>query len=90
MEQHTILEKLLELAEELAIEVRHTPAAGTDEHPGGSVVRLKGKEILFLDPSAGLADQIAAAAAALQDRQQLNDRFIPPEVRQVIEEQEQA
>lgn len=87
MEQYTILEKLLELAEELGIEVRQTAAAGTDDHPGGSVVRLKGKEILFLDPTASMPDQIAAAAAALRGRKQLDEKFIPPEIRQVIEEQ---
>ena len=77
---------LLNLIESLGITIRRAPAAGDGEdHPGGALVRLKGKQILFLDPTASLADQISAAAAALRGRPELEDRFLPPEIRAAIE-----
>ena len=77
---------MLDLIESLGITIRRAPAAGDDEdHPGGAMVRLKGREILFLDPTASLADQVSAAAASLRGRPELNDRFLPPEIRSAIE-----
>ena len=49
-------------------------------------MRLKGKDILFLDPAASVADRLAAAAAALAGRDELEDRFLPPQIRQLVDE----
>jgi len=77
---------LIDLAESLGITVRRAPSSGeSDTHPGGALVRLKGAEMLFLDPTAPLEDQIAVAAAALRGRQELADRFLAPEIRQLID-----
>ena len=87
MNDEAILTTLLELASSVGITVRSMPGGGDmSEHLGGSLVRVKGKEILFLDDAASAKDQIAALAAALRDRGQLQERFLPPEVRMVIEE----
>ncbi|MFA6135336.1 MAG: hypothetical protein WC869_15090 [Phycisphaerae bacterium] len=83
MEPDDMLAALLELARSLGIEVRKT-LSGPSER-GGALVRLKGKEILILDASAGQADQIVAAASALRGRPQLEERFLPPEIRAAIE-----
>ena len=81
---------LLELAESLGITVRRAPAmSGADEHPGGALVRLKGRDILFLDPTAPPADQLAVAAAALRGRAELADRFLPPDIRELLEDSDQ-
>ena len=48
-------------------------------------MRLKGSEILFLDTTASLGDQIAATAAALHGRSEIEDRFLPPEIRELID-----
>lgn len=86
MEPHRILGILVQLAEEIGLPVRRAPAAdGAGEHPGGALVRLKGREIIFLDPSAGAADQISVVASALAGRQEIEDRFLPPEVREQID-----
>ncbi len=87
MELSSQLRALLELAESLGITIRRAPAADDrPAHPGGALVRLRGQEILFWDPTASPADQINVVAAALRDkRQQLENRFIPPEIRQLIE-----
>ena len=60
-------------------------APGSEDSPGASLVRLKGKEMLFVDTSAPVADQIAAVASALAGRDELADRFIRPEIRQLLD-----
>ncbi len=87
MESHEQLDSLLELAVQLGITIRRLPGltAGS-EYPGGALTRLKGKEVLFLDSTSAVTDQLAVAAAALASKNQLNDRFIPPQLRQLIEE----
>jgi len=80
------LATLLDLVEELGIAVRRVPSAGdSDEHPGGAIVRLKGKEILMLDPTASLADQMSAAVAALRGRKEMEERFLTPEIRALLD-----
>ena len=83
------LGELIDLAESLGIAIRRAPGdsdpAATGRSPGGALVRLKGRELLFLDTAAALADQIAVLAGALAGRDELRDRFITPEIRQLIE-----
>ena len=77
------LSELLDLSEQMGITIRRAPAR--EDSPGGALVRLKGQEILFLDSGASVADQVAAVAAALAGRQELADRFIRPEIRQLLD-----
>jgi len=87
MEASVQLGALIDLAESLGITVRRAPSSGeSDAHPGGALVRLKGAEMLFLDPTAPLGDQIAVAAAALRGRRELAERFLPPEIRRLIDQ----
>ena len=86
MDQPARLHLLLDLAEEAGIVIRRVPTAGDSaEHPGGAMVRLRGREMLFLDPTAPLGDQIGVVAAALRGRPEIEDRFLPPEIRQLID-----
>ncbi len=89
MDEYAQLRALLDLAESLGVEVRRTPSALPGEaasgHPGGAMVKLRGKEILFLDPDAAVAERIEAAASALRGRPELEDVFLPPEIRQLID-----
>jgi hypothetical protein len=86
MDPHAQLGYLVELAESVGITIRRIPAAGDSaEHPGGALVCLKGLEILMLDSAAAAADQIAVVAGALRGRAQVEDRFLPPEIREAIE-----
>ena len=81
------LDSLLELAQSVGITVRRCPpAAEADSHPGGALIRLKGKEILFLDPSACAADQISVVAASLKGREGLEQRYLSPEIRAILEQ----
>jgi len=88
MELYDQLNKLIDLAESLGMLIRRAPSAGENpEHPGGAYVRLKGQEIIFLDPTATLIDQIGVVAGALSGRQELDSVFIPPELREIIEKE---
>lgn len=86
MDNESKLRALLDLAEEIGIGIRRAPAdvEGSD-HPGGALVRLGKRELLFLDPSASVEDQLSAAVDALKGRQELERRFLPPEIREAME-----
>jgi len=86
VEEQDLLTALLELAEENGMEVRAMPATADGSDRAGSLVRLKGKDVLFLSEVAAPADQIAAVAAALKGRVSLENRYLQPEVRKQIEE----
>lgn len=83
MDEYEQLRYLLNLAESAGIDIRRAPAG--DDHTGGALVKLRGREILFLDPGASVADRIAVAAAALAGREELQDRFLPPQIRELID-----
>jgi hypothetical protein len=85
MDSYQTIAELVELAAELGVEVRRAPAGDPSTHPGGALVTLKGKEVLFLDPSAGVADQLAVLAKTLQGRPELEDRYLKPSLREAIE-----
>jgi len=77
------LNELLDLVEQLGITIRRVPTR--EDSAGGALVRLKGREILFLDTEASVADQVATVAAALAGRKELADRFIRPEIRELLD-----
>ncbi len=81
----TQLESLLDLADDVGLAVRRVPGGADTDHPGGALVRLRDREVLFLDPDASVADQLAVAAGALRGRPQLDERYLPPELRELIE-----
>jgi hypothetical protein len=89
MDENAILGFLVELAQSLLIDVRTCPHTAWEytvsDHPGGALVRLKGKEILFLDSSATLADRTEAVVSALRGRDELEGIYLPPEIRALFE-----
>ena len=87
MDEYAQLRALLDLAESVSIEIRRTPAADSEGagHPGGALVKLRGREILFLDPTAAVAERIEVVASALRGRGELAEVFLPPQLRQLIE-----
>lgn len=81
------LNTLVDLAQQVGVVIRRAPATGDDNaHPGGSFVMLRGEEFLFLDTSASTGDQISATAGVLKNHPELADRFLPPEIRQLLDE----
>ena len=89
MEPHTRLNLLLDRPRRRASWSAACPVPATPAStPGGALVKLKGKEILFLDPTAPLPDQVAVVAGCLRGRAGIEQRFLPPEVRQAIDNPE--
>ena len=87
MDAYQQLETLLDLVQELGITVRHMPGiSAQSDQPGGSLTRVKDKEVLFLDGTASIADQLAVVASALAGRAELEDRYLSPQLRQCIED----
>ncbi len=86
MDTVLLLTTLLELAENLGVEIRRVPhGSDGDDHPGGAVVRLKGRQIVFLDGDADPTDQIDVLAIALRGRKEIQDMFLPPEIREILD-----
>ncbi len=85
MDTHSQLSALLDLAEQIGLTVRALPAMGESDHPGGALVRLRGREILFLDSTASLADRLDVTVRALAGRAELENRFLPPELRERLD-----
>ncbi len=86
MDKQSQLAFLSDLAESLGIEVRQASRkANLVESPGGALVRLKGRELLFIDPGASLVEQVAVVARALRDRGEIAEMYLPPEIRRLLE-----
>ena len=89
MDLSSTIEALLDLARDIGITVRFVPMGGDFpgplDHRGGSLVRLRDSEILFIDPTASPTDQIDAARIALSGREELENRFLSPILRELLE-----
>lgn len=85
MDPYSAIAELTELAEDIGWTVRVSPAADATSHPGGAIVRLRGKDMIFLDPGGSTADQLAVLAGALRGYPGLDERFIKPSLREIIE-----
>jgi hypothetical protein len=81
------LAALADLAEALGIEVRRAPSGdpSSPSRGGGAVVRLRGKSIIFLEESAPVQERISVLAGALAGREELAGRFLPPQIRELLE-----
>ena len=86
MDIGTRLDALLTLAETLGIEVRPEPMGGA----GGGLCRLKNHRVLFVDTAADLATRYDRTLAAMAGQPEVDDHFLPPEVRNDIERQRHA
>ena len=81
MEEQEVLTELLDLAEVLGLEIRRAALGGQ----GGGRCRVGVKEILFVDTDASSSERIARTAGALAEMGNLEDRFVLPQIREVIE-----
>lgn len=72
------LEFLVEFAGACGFEVRSESLGGE----GGGLCKLRGKTILFVDLAADLETRYEKTLAALAGRPELDQRFVPPEIRE--------
>ena len=85
MDEQGLLSELLDLAEELGVEVRRDFLGGE----GGGICRLRGKWVLFVDSDASVAEQVSRTAEALAGQVGLEDRYILPQVRDILKQYQQ-
>lgn len=81
MDEQRQLTELLDLAERLGVEVRQVPLDGQ----GGGICLLRGNLVLFVDTNAVIGDQIAKTAAAMGAIEGIEDSYVLPEVRELLE-----
>ena len=82
MSPHELQERLVELVSQLGITVRRADLGGA----GGSLVKLRGQDVLFLDTSADPDDQLLRLAPDVACLPNLDDIYIIPELRQLLDE----
>ncbi len=75
------LETLLAMTEDLGIEIRRVPLGGE----GGGLCSLRGRRVLFVDTNADTATRYDRTIAALATLPELQDRYLPPEVREDLD-----
>ncbi|MCH9021844.1 MAG: hypothetical protein IID32_03675 [Planctomycetes bacterium] len=81
MKAQSLMSELLDLAERLQIEVRCEFLRGR----GAGLCTLHGRKILFVDSDASLADQIDQTAEAIASIGTLDDLYLRPQIRQLID-----
>ncbi len=81
MDKEVLLNELLDVAEQIGLEVRHVSFDGD----GCGLCYLKGQWILFVDNQADLEDRLALTAKGLAGRAELDDLYIRPVLREMIE-----
>lgn len=77
MELYARLDALLTLAGEIGVEVRREPMGGES----GGVCVMRGRRVLFVDTAADLETRYEKTLAGLARLPELQNRFLPPEVR---------
>ena len=82
MSPQELQERLVELVSQMGITVRRADLGGA----GGSLVRLRGQDVLFLDTSADPEDQLQRLAPDVARLPNLDDIYIIPELRELLEE----
>ncbi len=81
MDSQELLENLVELASQLDISIRRTDLGGS----GGSLVSLKGRQILFIDTFADPQDQLERIVPSFARLPALDELYIVPELRELLD-----
>lgn len=82
MDKQVLLTELLDLAGRLDIDVRQVYMTGE----GGGLCKLRGRWVLFVDNAAPLPEQLARVAESLAGQDHLEDQYLLPEVREILEQ----
>ncbi|MBI9016691.1 MAG: hypothetical protein JEZ07_05445 [Phycisphaerae bacterium] len=85
MEENEILDNLLDLAEQLKLEIRRGKLGGA----GGGLCKFKGSQVLFVDEDASDEDSIDSIAEALSGIKEVENMYILPQIREILEKNRQ-
>jgi hypothetical protein len=72
--------ELIELAERLGIEVRHVRYEGD-----GGLCVMRGRRVLMVNDLLDLPDRVDVLASAMAGLPELDDLFVPPAVRELLD-----
>jgi len=86
MDINAQLEKMIEIATQLGIEVRCLGLYGS----GGGLCQLRDKYVLFIDTDADIATQTNQCASALASWPGIDSIFLPPPLRERIDQCQQT
>jgi hypothetical protein len=81
MELQRKLDALVELAGQIGLEIRREPLGGE----GGGYCVVRGRRVLFIDTTADLPTCYDRTAAAIARLGEIEQRYLPPEIREDIE-----
>ncbi len=81
MDKKELFEELKDLAKQVGFELRQVPLAGS----GGGFCRLKGHNVIFIDIDDELIEQINMIAQALSNVPEIEEIYVRPEIREIIE-----
>lgn len=82
MDALTQFDTILELLTKLDVETRREHLGGG----GGGLCRLRGKAVVFVDLDADVATQISRCLEALAQMPEVDERFLPPAIREQVEQ----
>jgi hypothetical protein len=87
VESHEVLSRLVGLAEEAGIAVRVARGGESELPPRSGLCRVRGRLLLVVSAAEPLEARIEAVAAALREHggTGLEERFLPPAVRERLE-----
>ena len=80
MEWHGLESELATLADRLGIEVRHVRSEGE-----GGLCVISGKRVLVVNDLLDVPDRVSAMARGLARLPELEDMYVVPEVRELLE-----
>jgi hypothetical protein len=83
MDLQARLDILIGLAQEAGLTIRREPLGGD----GGGFCLIKGQRVLFIDTQADLETRYERTLQALAWLPELEQRYVPPEVRDDLERQ---
>jgi len=75
-----LLSEIEELADRLGYTVRHAPLGDT----GGTLARLRGSWVLFIDPHADLNTQLKRLGPQLHEQADLDTVYLTPQLREAL------
>jgi hypothetical protein len=82
-----IICELKEAARRAGVDVREVPLGMPDQTAQSGLVKLRGADVLFLDPAADRDDALRLLVQALAGRD-LDDLYLSPAVRTLLEERQ--
>ena len=82
MDDGVLLERVIELAAQLGIEVRREPLDGE----GGGLCRIRGRPVLFIDTLADVGVRLDRCLEALAETPGVNDLYVRPDIRERLDQ----